>query len=148
MCVVDFSCSPCFFLLYYVLVLIFWCWFDCIRRSVGVFTRVYVARMSFCVTMCVFRVLWPLLCVSLLPFVLYSIIMHFASLDYYSHSVWTRLLQLFVFVCVLVAMPFLRRFCVFFRISLLFIVVYVFYNVMEVAAVLESRVLLASMILS
>ena len=47
LCVVDFSCPACFFLLYYDLVLIFWCWFDCIRRSVGVFTRVYVARVSF-----------------------------------------------------------------------------------------------------
>ena len=86
-CVVDFSCFACFFLLYYVLVLILWRLFDCILRSGGVFTRLYEARVCFCVYMCVFRV--PLLfsCLSLVPFVLYSIIMHFASMDFYSHSV-------------------------------------------------------------
>ena len=124
LCVVDFSCFPCFFLLYYVLVLIFWCWFDCIRRSVGVFTRVYVARMSFCVTMCVFRVLWPLLCVSLIPFVFWCILLHFASMDDYSHSVWTRFLQPVVFVCVFFALCFFWRFFVvllsFFAFSCLF----------------------------
>ena len=104
LCVVDFSCPACFFLLYYDLVLIFWCWFDCIRRSVGVFTRVYVDGVSFCVSMCVFRV--PLLfsCLSLLPFVLYSILLHFGSMDDYSQSVWARFLQLVVCICDFLAM--------------------------------------------
>ena len=148
MCVVDFYFPACILFLYYVLVLIFWLSFDWIRRSVGVFTRLYVSKVCICAYMCVFRVLWPLLCVSLLPFVLYSIILHFASVDDYSQSVWTRFLQVVVFVCEFFAMPFLRRSCVFFSLSLLFIVVHVFCNVMEVAVMLESRVLLFTLILS
>ena len=146
LCVVYFSCSACFFFLYSVLVLILRVSFDCIRRSVGVFTRVYVARVSF---LCPVRVCSdPLLfcCLSLVPFVIFSILLHLASMDLYSYSVWMRFLQVLVFVSKLVAMPFLRRSCVFFRIFLLFIVVYVFCNVMEVEVVLESCVLLFSMI--
>ena len=87
LCVVDFSCFPCFFLLYYVLVLIFWFPFDCIRRSVGVFMRVFVSRVSFVCPERVFRVLWRDRSLSLVPFVIFSIVMHFASMDFYSHSV-------------------------------------------------------------
>ena len=112
MCVVDFSCSACFLLLYYVLVLILWLSFDWIRRSGGVFTRVYVSKVCICAYMCVFRVLLPLLCVSLVRFVLYSIWLHFASMDDYSHSVWTRFLQLVVFVCDFLGMCFFWRFFV------------------------------------
>ena len=87
MCLVDFHCSASFLLICYVLVLIFLCWFDCLGRSGGVFTRVYVTRVSFLCAVRVFRVLLPLLCVSLVPFVLYRIIMHFGSMDDYSPSV-------------------------------------------------------------
>ena len=97
MCIVDFYCSACFLLICYVLVLIFWCWFDWIRRSGGVFTRVYVSKVCICAYMCVFRVSWRDRSLSLVPFVISSIVMHFASMDDYSQSVWTRLLQLVVF---------------------------------------------------
>ena len=60
--------------------------------------------------MCVFRVWLPLLCVSLIPFVHYSILLHFDSMDDSSQSVWTRLLQVVVFVCVFLGMCFLSRF--------------------------------------
>ena len=110
LCVADFYCPACFLFIFYDLVLIFWCSFDWIRRSVGVFTRVYVARMSFCVYMCIFRVWLPLLCVSLISFVFYSILLHFGSMDDYSQSVWARFLQVVVFVCVFFALCFLWRF--------------------------------------
>ena len=58
-----------------------------------------------------------------------------------------RFLQLVVFLCELLTMYFLVRCCVFFGLSLLFLVTYVLFNVMNVAVVLESRVLLFSMIL-
>ena len=92
LCVVDFSCPACFFLLHYVVVLIFWLLFDCIRRPGGVFTRVSVARMSFLCAVRVFHVLLRLCCVSLVPFVIFDILLPFASLDDYSQSVWTGLL--------------------------------------------------------
>ena len=57
-----------------------------------------------------------------------------------------RFLQLVVFLCELLTMYFLRHSCVFFSLSLLFIVIYVFYNVIEVATVRESRVLLFSIL--
>ena len=84
LCVVAFSCSACFFLLFYVLVLILWLSFNCIRRSGGVFTRVYVSKVCICAYMCVFRVSWRDRSLSLVPFVISSIVMHFASLDDYS----------------------------------------------------------------
>ena len=93
-------------------------------------------------TVCVFRVLLPLCCLSLVPFVFYSILLHFASLDDYWPSVWMRFLQVVVFVCELVAMPFLRHSCVFSSISLLFTVEFVSCNVIEMAAVRESCLLL------
>ena len=108
----------------------------------------YVDRVCF---ICAVRVCSdPLLfcSLSLVPFVIFSILLHLASMDLYSYSVWIGFLQVIVFVCKLVAMPFLRRSCVFFSLSLLFIVVYVFCNVMEVAVMLESRVLLFTLILS
>ena len=131
MCVVDFYCSACFLLLYYVLVLILWLCFSFILRFVGVFTRVYVDRVCFICAVRVFRVLLPLLCVSLIPFVILSILLHLASMDLYSYSVWIGFLQVLVFVCKLVAMPFLRRSCVFSSISLLFIVVFIVCTVFE-----------------
>ena len=103
-CVVDFSCSACFFSLYSALVLVFRLSFSVIRRSVVVFTRLYVARVSFICAMRVFRVLLLLCCVSLVPFVIFAILLPFASLDDYSQSVWMRLLRVvwFLFgVCIL-----------------------------------------------
>ena len=47
-------------------------------------------------------------------------------------------LQLFVFLCELLTMYFLRRCCVFFSISLFFTVAFVFYNIIEEVAVRES----------
>ena len=52
-----------------------------------------------------------------------------------------RFLQLVVFLCELLTMYFLRHSCVFFSISLLFSVVFVFSNVIDVAVVRESCVL-------
>ena len=75
-------------------------------------------------------------------------ILGFASMGDCFYGAWTPFLQVVVSVCELVDMSFLSRCCVFVSISLLFIVVFVFYNVIEVAAVLASRVLLFSMILS
>ena len=91
--------------------------------------------------MCVFRVWLPLCCVSVVPFVLYYILLHFASVDDYSHSVCLRLLQVVVFVCELVDMSFLRRCCVFFSISLLFLVLFDICNICQGAAVRESFLL-------
>ena len=108
----------------------------------------YVARVSF---LCPVRVCSdPLLfcCLSLVPFVIFSILLHLASMDLYSCSVWIGFLQVLVFVCKLVAMYFLRRSFVFFSISLLFIVVFIVCNILDVAVVRDSRVLLLSMILS
>ena len=51
-----------------------------------------------------------------------------------------------MFVCELVAMPFLRRSCVFFSISLLFIVVFVIFSIYKGVAVLDSRVLLFTLL--
>ena len=141
MCVVDFSCSACFLLLYYVLVLIFWFSFSFILRSVVVFTTVYVDRVSFFSTVRVCSNPLLFCCLSLVPFVIFSILLHLASMDLYSYSVWIGFLQVLVFVCQLVAMPFLRRSCVFFSISLLFLFIFVFFNVLEVATVRESCVL-------
>ena len=84
MCVVDIFCSACSFLLFYVLVLILWLSFDWIRRSGGVFTRLYVSTVCICAYMCVFRVLCRDRSLSLVPFVISSIVMHFASMDDYS----------------------------------------------------------------
>ena len=68
--------------------------------------RVYVARVSF---LCTVRVCSdPLLfCyLSLVPFVISSILLHLASMDLYSCSVWIGFLQVLVFVCKLVDMYF------------------------------------------
>ena len=96
----DFSCSACFFSLYSALVLVFRLSFSVIRRSVVVFTRLYVARVSFICAMRVFRVLLLLCCVSLVPFVIFAILLPFASLDDYSQSVCTGLLRVVVCLCV------------------------------------------------
>ena len=148
LCVVYFSCSACFFLLFYVLVLILWLSFDWIRRSVGVFTRVYVDRVSFLCTVRVCSNPLLLCCLSLVHFATFSILLHFASMDLYSYSVWMRFLQVVVFVCKLVAMYFLSRCCVFFRLSLLFLFIFVIFSIYEGVTVLESRVLLFTLILS
>ena len=57
-----------------------------------------------------------------------------------------RFLQLVVFLCELLTMYFLGLCCVFFSHSLLFIVVFVFYNVIDMAAVRESCLLLFSIL--
>ena len=106
MCVVDFYWSPCFFLLYYVLVLILWLCFSFILCFVGDFTRVYVDRVCF---ICAVRVCSdPLLfcSLSLVPFVIFCILLHLASMDLYSYSVWIGFLQVLVFVCELTDMIF------------------------------------------
>ena len=110
--------------------------------------RVYVARVSFVYAVRVFGVLLRLCCVCFVFSVLYCLVLGFGSMDLYSYSVWTPFLQPVVFVCELVAMPFWRRSCVFFSISLLFLLLFIVYNVMEVAVVLDSRVLLFTLILS
>ena len=69
MCVVDFCCSACFFLLYSALVLIFWSSFSFLVRSVGVFMRVFVSRVSFVCPVRVFRVLLRVCCVFVVSFV-------------------------------------------------------------------------------
>ena len=98
MCVVDFCCPACFFLFYSVLLLIFWFSFDCIRRSGGVFTRVYVARVSFLCTVCVSPVLLPILCVSWLFLVFIFTILGFASMGDCFYGAWTPFLQVVVSV--------------------------------------------------
>ena len=110
--------------------------------------RVYVARVSFVYTVRVCSDPLLFCCLSLVPFVIFSILLHLASMDLYSCSVWIGFLQVLVFVCKLVDMYFLRRSFVFFSISLLFIVVFIVYNILDVAVVRDSRVLLFSMILS
>ena len=145
MCVVDFYCPASFLFLYYVLVLIFWFSFSLLLRSVSVLTRMCVDKVSFFSTVRVCSDPLLFCCLSLVPFVIFSILLHLASMDLYSYSVWMRFLQVLVFVSKLVAMPFLRRSCVFFSLSLLFIVVFVIFSIYEGVTVLESRVLLFSM---
>ena len=55
----------------------------------------------------------------------------------------SKLFVSFFCVCERIVMPFLRRSCVFFSISLLLLVVFLFFNVLQVEAVRESRVLLS-----
>ena len=102
-----------------------------------------VCRWSviFVYTVLVFHVPLLLCCLSLVHFVTFSILLHLASMDLYSYSVWMRFLQVLVFVCKLVAMYFLSRCCVFFRLSLLFLFIFVFFNILQVATVRESCVL-------
>ena len=87
MCVVDFSCSASFLFICYVLVLIFWFSFSLLLRSVGVLTRMSVDKVSFFSTVRVCSDPLLFCCLSLVPFVICCIIMHFASLDDYSQSV-------------------------------------------------------------
>ena len=97
------------------------------------------------------KILLPILLLSWLFLVLQRITLGFDSMGDCLYGFWTTFLQVVafvVFVCEPVEMHFLRRSCVFFSISLLFIVVFVFYNVVEVSAMLESRVVLFIMILS
>ena len=113
MCVADFSCSACFFLFYYALVLIFWLCLSFILRFGGVFTRVYVTRVCFICAVRVFRVLFLLCCVFVVPFVLFAILLPFASLDDYSQSVYMGLLRVVVCLCV----------CLYFVVPFVFLVV-------------------------
>ena len=60
--------------------------------------RVFVSRVSFVCPVRVFRVLLRLCCVSLVSFVIFDILLPFASLDDYSSSVWTGLLRVVWFL--------------------------------------------------
>ena len=85
----------------------------------------------FVYTVRVFRVPLLLCCVPWLFLVFILTILGFASMGDCFYGVWMRFLQVLVFVCKLVAMPFLRRSCVFSSISLLFIVESEVCNVLE-----------------
>ena len=90
------------------------------------------------------------LCVSWVFLVLQCITLAFDSLDHRLSSVWMRFLQLVAFVCELVDMYFLSRCCVFFSLSLLFLVLvfYIVCTVSEVEEVRESRLLLSVSVFS
>ena len=59
-----------------------------------------MTRVCFICAVRVFRVLFLLCCVSLVPFVLFAILLPFASLDDYSQSVYMGLLRVVVCLCV------------------------------------------------
>ena len=84
LCVVDFFASARFLFFYHVLVLLLRVSCGWILRSVGVFMRVFVSRVSFLPFVCpvrIFRVLLRLCCVFVVPFVFLCLILHFVSID-------------------------------------------------------------------
>ena len=105
-------------------------------------------RVSFVYPVRVFRVLMPLCCVSWVFLVFRLILFAFDLMDGRVSSVYVYFLVLLQFSSALVEPCFLYGSGVFSSISLLFIVVCVFFNVMDVAVMLESCVLLFSMMLS
>ena len=141
-----FDASACFSLLYIIIVSVFrFCSVDLVVLA-GFFMRVYVARVSFVYAVRVFGVLLPIFRFCWLFLVLQRITLGFDSMGDCLYGFWTHFLQVVVFVCELVDMYFLRRCCVFFSHSLLFMVAFVFSNVIEMAAVRESCWLLFSIL--
>ena len=136
-----FYASACFSLLYIIIVSVFRFLFGCLGRSGGVFIRV-CSKSVFCVYSGCFSDLLPILLLSWLFVVFLFTILALDSLDGRLSSVCVYFLHLVVFVCELLGMYFLSRCCVFCSISPRIFVIYVFFNVLEVAVVRESRVLL------
>ena len=73
LCVVNFYCPACFFLLYYALGLIFWFSFSFILRSVDVFMRVWSQSALLCIQ-CVFFAFWCLFFVILGCFLCFNVL--------------------------------------------------------------------------